>query len=158
VCNPTVADRSGAPDGHSTLYLLVPTPNTGVSHDWQDIAQRLTAKIPALLARAGFTDVEKHIRAQRVWAAPAWRDDFNVFRGAIFNLAHTRDQVGPMRPPVRCKRPSGLYWVGGGTHPGSGLMTILESANLAADYILEDGGRGRLPGWPYVPPVPARYC
>ena len=49
----------------------------------------------------------------------------------------------------------GLYWVGGGTHPGSGLLTIMESANIAADYLAKATGRDGLPGWPYVPPAPA---
>jgi phytoene desaturase len=60
------------------------------------------------------------------------------------------------------KSPSveGLYWVGGGTHPGSGLLTIMESANIAADYLAREAGKGPLPEWPHVPPVeevPARF-
>jgi phytoene desaturase len=43
--------------------------------------------------------------------------------------------------------------VGGGTHPGSGLLTIMESANIAADYLAREAGRGPLPEWPYVPPL-----
>ena len=34
VCNPSVTDRSGAPAGHSALYVLVPTPNTARPVDW----------------------------------------------------------------------------------------------------------------------------
>ena len=41
-------------------------------------------------------------------------------------------------------------WVGGGTHPGSGLLTIIESANIAAHHILRGEGRA-LPNWPEVP-------
>ena len=47
----------------------------------------------------------------------------------------------------------GLYWVGGGTHPGSGLLTIMESANIAADYLTREAGKGPLADWPYVPPI-----
>ena len=35
VCNPCVTDPSGAPAGHSTLYVLVPCPNTANAVDWQ---------------------------------------------------------------------------------------------------------------------------
>ena len=54
------------------------------------------------------------------------------------------------------KSPSveGLYWVGGGTHPGSGLLTIVESANIAAHHLLAAEGR-TLPGWPSVPGIDA---
>jgi len=58
-----------------------------------------------------------------------------------------------MRPSVQSPHVENLYWVGGGTHPGSGLLTIMESANIAANYISERMGRGPLAHWPYVPPA-----
>ena len=105
--------------------------------------------MPKWLAKVGMRGVEKHIKASRAFTAQTWRDDFNVFRGAVFNLSHNWTQLGPLRPKVKSPHVDGLYWVGGGTHPGSGLLTIFESANIAADYL----GKG-LPKWPYVPEVP----
>jgi phytoene desaturase len=29
----------------------------------------------------------------------------------------------------------------------------MESANIAADYLAREAGKGPLPGWPYVPPL-----
>ena len=52
----------------------------------------------------------------------------------------------------------GLFWVGGGTHPGSGLLTILESANIAADYLAQQSGKSGLPKWPYTPGLDARLA
>ncbi len=153
VCNPTPTDPAGAPAGHSTLYVLVPTPNTSRAVDWPTVEQQLIAKIPKWLEKVGIHGIEKHIRAQRAFTAQTWRDDFNVFRGAVFNLSHNWLQLGPMRPKVKSPDVEGLYWVGGGTHPGSGLLTILESANIAADYLARAAGKERLPQWPFVPPV-----
>jgi phytoene desaturase len=34
-----------------------------------------------------------------------------------------------------------MYLVGGGTHPGSGLPVIFESARISAQLLLEDLGR-----------------
>jgi phytoene desaturase len=39
------------------------------------------------------------------------------------------------RPHNKFENIDGLYIVGGGTHPGSGLPTILESGRIAADLI-----------------------
>ena len=153
VCNPTVTDKSGAPEGHSTLYVLVPTPNTSRQVDWAATEHTLRERIPAMLEKVGLKGVRPHIRAERSFTAETWRDDFNVFRGAVFNLSHTWLQLGPLRPHVKSPSTEGLYWVGGGTHPGSGLLTIMESANIAADYLAREAGKGALPGWPYVPPV-----
>ncbi len=157
VCNPTPTDPAGAPDGHSTLYVLVPTPNTSRVIDWQIVEQQLIAKVPQWLEKVGLSGVSKHIRAQRAFTAQTWRDEFNVFRGAVFNLSHNWMQLGPMRPKVKSSDVEGLYWVGGGTHPGSGLLTILESANIAGDYLARAAGMQGLPQWPYVPPVDAPF-
>ncbi len=151
VVNPNVSDPAGAPKGHSGIYVLVPTPNTHEPHDWKRIEAELTRKVPGWLEKVGFRDVAKHIRAQRAFTAETWRDDFNVHRGAVFNLSHTWLQLGPLRPKVRSPDIAGLFFVGGGTHPGSGLLTLVESANIAADYLSKQLGRGPLTGWPAVP-------
>ncbi len=109
-----------------------------------------------MLAKVGLREVRRHLRAERYFTAETWRDDFHVFRGAVFNLSHTWRQLGPLRPRVKSPEVEGLYWVGGGTHPGSGLLTIMESANIAADYLTRAAGKGALPQWPHVPPLPDR--
>jgi phytoene desaturase len=149
--NPTPTDPAGAPEGHSVLYVLVPTPNTHRNVDWKHVEAELTKKVPGWLEKVGMKDVAKHIRAQRAFTAETWRDDFNVGRGAVFNLSHTWLQLGPLRPKVKSPDIDGLYWVGGGTHPGSGLLTIMESANIAAHHLCQAEGKPGLPGWPYVP-------
>jgi phytoene desaturase len=153
VCNPGASDPSGAPAGHSTLYVLVPTPNTAADVDWKATEAALRERIPGMLEKVGLTGVREHVRAERYFTAETWRDDFNVFRGAVFNLSHTWAQLGPLRPKVKSREVEGLYFVGGGTHPGSGLLTIMESANIAADYLSKEAGKGALPEWPYVPPL-----
>jgi phytoene desaturase len=159
VLNAGASDPSGAPAGHSTLYVLVPTPNTGRPQDWPEVQRRMAERIPQWLEKVGIKGLRQHVRAERYFTAETWRDDFNVFRGAVFNLSHTWLQLGPLRPKVRSPHVQGLYWVGGGTHPGSGLLTIMESANIAADFIAKEAGReGGLPGWPYVPPLDDPYA
>lgn len=153
VVNPNVTDPAGAPKGHSAIYVLVPTPNTHGAHDWKTIEAELTKKVPGWLAKVGMKDVAKHIVAQRAFTAETWRDDFNVHRGAVFNLSHTWLQLGPLRPKVQSPHVENLYWVGGGTHPGSGLLTIMESANIAANYVSQRMGRGPIAEWPHVPPA-----
>lgn len=153
VCNPSATDPGGAPEGHSTLYVLVPTPNTSREVDWEQAKRELTARVPGWLEKVGLRDVARHVRAQRAFTAETWRDDFNVYRGAVFNLSHTWTQLGPLRPRVREPRLPGVYWVGGGTHPGSGLLTIFESANIAADYLVREAGGAGLPEWPHVVPL-----
>ena len=65
-----------------------------------------------------------------------WEDDYNVYRGAVFNLAHTIDQMLYFRPHNEFEE-LGCYLVGGGTHPGSGLPTIYESGRISAGLIMK---------------------
>ena len=44
------------------------------------------------------------------------------------------------RPQNRFEEAKNLYIVGGGTHPGSGLPTIFESARISSKLLLADLG------------------
>jgi phytoene desaturase len=46
-----------------------------------------------------------------------------------------------MRPHNRFEDVDGVYLVGGGTHPGSGLPVIFESARISSRLLLKDLGR-----------------
>jgi phytoene desaturase len=64
-------------------------------------------------------------------------------------MAHTLRQMLHLRPHNRFEDLDGVYLVGGGTHPGSGLPVIFESARISARLLLEDFGMDR--GWIDVP-------
>jgi phytoene desaturase len=138
VCNPTIIDPANAPAGHSTLFVLVPVPNTATPVDWAAKAQSYRDLIVSRMPLLGYTDVEQHIVAERHFTAETWRDDFRTHLGAVFNLTHGWSQLGPFRPHIRHSGAGRLYWIGGAVHPGSGLMTILEAAKSAVHFIGED--------------------
>jgi phytoene desaturase len=138
VCNPTPTDSSNAPEGQSTLYVLVPIPHTGHDVDWSQKKQRYRDFIVSQLPLLGFEGIDQHIVSETCYTAHTWEDDYSVYLGAVFNLSHTLPQLGPFRPPIRSEQVKRLYWVGGAVHPGSGLMTILESAKNAANFVHED--------------------
>ena len=69
-----------------------------------------------------------------------WDSRYEIYRGATFNLAHSLDQMLHLRPHNRFEDLEGVYLVGGGTHPGSGLPVIFESARISSKLLLEDLG------------------
>ena len=141
VCNPTPVDSSNAPEGHSTLYVLVPIPHTGYDVDWSAKEQSYRDLVISRLPLLGFDAVEQHIVTETCYTANTWQNDYSVYLGSVFNLSHTWRQLGPFRPPIRSKKSDRLYWVGGAVHPGSGLMTILEAAKNAATFVKQDLSR-----------------
>lgn len=138
VCNPTLVDPDNAPPGHSTLYVLVPIPNTAYGVDWATKQHTYRELILERLPLLGFENVREHITVEKQYTAETWRDDYRTHLGAVFNLSHNWAQLGPLRPPIRSDGARKLYWIGGAVHPGSGLMTILEAARSATQFIIED--------------------
>ena len=78
------------------------------------------------------------------------RSSSDIYRGAVFNLAHGLDQMLWRRPKNRFDEFENVYLVGGGTHPGSGLPTIFESARISSKLLLADVGIK--PDWNGVDP------
>lgn len=142
VRNADVSDPTLSPKGCSSLYVLVPVPNTRASVDWSE--QRAAYRditLDALASRLGLKDLRSHIKAERVIAPVDWEHDFSVYKGATFNLAHNWGQLIYLRPRNKFEEVDRCYLVGGGTHPGSGLPTIYESGRIAANLISRRYGR-----------------
>jgi len=133
--NASITDPTLAPSGKSNIYVLVPVPNNGSGIDWETEKIGFRKKvIEKINAKIGF-DLEKRIVAERVITPADWENEYNVFLGATFNLAHSLDQMLYFRPHNRLSEK--LYLVGGGTHPGSGLPTIYESGRITANLIAQ---------------------
>jgi phytoene desaturase len=140
VQNASVTDPTLAPRGHSGLYILAPVTHQHPNVDWAQEKSSFRNLVLKQIAKAGFTDVASRIRYERVITPADWDTRYEIYRGATFNLAHTLDQMLHLRPNNRFEDLDGMYLVGGGTHPGSGLPVIFESARISSRLLLEDFG------------------
>lgn len=139
VRNASVTDPSLAPAGHSAIYVLVPVANMRSGIEWTpDRTRAYRDKVLARIAsKTSMKDIGAHIVQEKVITPQMWVDEFNIFLGATFNLGHTLGQMLYFRPRNRFEEVGHVYLVGGGTHPGSGLPTIYESARISSDLIDE---------------------
>ncbi len=141
VQNACVTDPALAPPGHSALYVLVPVGNiTPGGPDWPAERARYRALTMERLKLLGVPDLEKRIRYEKIMTPMDWEADLNIHRGATFNLAHNIRQMLHWRPRNRFEDLDGVYLVGGGTHPGSGLPVIFEGARITARLLTDDLG------------------
>jgi phytoene desaturase len=141
VQNACVTDPGLAPAGHSTLYVLVPVGNKhGAGLDWPALQAEYRAKTIDRLGKLGVTGLEKRIVFEKMLTPTGWEQDMAIHRGATFNLAHSLDQMLCFRPHNRFEDVKGVYLVGGGTHPGSGLPVIFEGARISARLLCNDLG------------------
>jgi phytoene desaturase len=136
--NPCRTDPTMAPPGHSALYVLVPVSHQHPNIDWSTARDSYRKVALGQLAKLGLTDIESRIRIERVITPADWEDRMGVYRGATFNLAHNLGQMLHLRPNNRFEDFDRMYLVGGGTHPGSGLPVIFESARISTGLLLKD--------------------
>lgn len=134
-------DPTMAPPGMSSLYVLAPVTHEHGNVDWSTQTQAFRAKVLQQLTKMGLpADLESRIRYEKIMTPVTWRDEMEIYKGATFNLAHNLGQMLHLRPRNRFEDVDGVYLVGGGTHPGSGLPVIYEGARITARLLLEDLG------------------
>ena len=138
VQNACVTDRSLAPGGQSTLYVLLPVTHEAGKVDWAKEAPRYRQLALKQMEKIGLHDVERRIRTEKILTPKGWAADFDLYKGATFSMAHSLDQMLHLRPHNRFEDVGKMYLVGGGTHPGSGLPVIFESARITSRLLLED--------------------
>ncbi len=140
VQNACVTDPGLAPRDHSTLYLLAPVTHQHPNVDWNKERGRYRELLLRQVKKAGYHIDPDRIRYERVITPNDWDTSYEIYRGATFNLAHSLDQMLHLRPHNRFEDLDGVYLVGGGTHPGSGLPVIFESARISSRLLLQDLG------------------
>jgi phytoene desaturase len=136
VHNASLNDASLAPEGKSALYVLVPMPNNDSGLDWPKHCQTVREQVlDSLAVRLGLDDLRQHIECEKIITPQDWESDENVYKGATFSLSHKFSQMLYWRPHNQFEELEHCYLVGGGTHPGSGLPTIYESARISSNLI-----------------------
>jgi phytoene desaturase len=140
VQNASVTDASLAPEGYSTLYVLLPVTHEDVAVDWVKEKPRFRELALKQIGKVGLQDVEQRIVTERVLTPRGWAQEFGLHKGATFSMAHSLGQMLHLRPHNRFEDLRGMYLVGGGTHPGSGLPVIFQSAKISSRLLLEDLG------------------
>lgn len=152
VAVPNRTDSTLAPPGKDSVYVLVPVPHRHPSLDWAIEGPRVRAKVFARLAHEGL-DVEPHLEVERSFTPDAWETEYHLENGSAFGLSMHLRQVGPFRPQNQDRRLRNLFFVGASTCPGTGLPTVMVSAELAVQRIR---AHAETLGMPLRPASPGR--
>lgn len=139
--NPCVTDPTLAPAGHSALYVLLPVTHQHAHVDWNRERARFRQLAFRQLEKIGLAGLERRTRFERIVTPSDWEHTYHIHKGATFNLAHNLGQMLHLRPQNRFEDLDGVYLVGGGTHPGSGLPVIFESSRITTQIMCRDFGR-----------------
>lgn len=146
VQNASVTDPTLAPEGKSALYILAPVPNNFSDIGWENEQEAFRDLVLDIIEeKTEFKNLRDHIEVEKMLTPFGWESDYSVYRGATFNLGHQLSQMMVFRPHNKFEELDKCWLVGGGTHPGSGLPTILESARITANGILKEDGKSGIP-------------
>ena len=138
VCATSVSDPLHAPPGHMNLFVLVNAPALGREVNWGREAAGYRDLILRKLERMGLAHLERHIVYERVITPADLQSRYNASGGAIYGLASNQPWTAFLRPPLRAREARGLFFVGGGTHPGGGIPLVLLSGRAVAERVLAE--------------------
>lgn len=139
---PVRVDPALAPAGHDTLMVAIPVAHIDETalQDWKAIQKQIRKVVLLRLREVGVIDLEEHLKFEVSFTPRDWKRRYNLTKGSTHGLSHNLTQMGYLRPHNRHKTYHNLYFVGASTHPGTGLPTVLVSARLTSERILEEAG------------------
>ena len=137
VHRPTATDKSFAPEGCDSFYVLCPVPNLQLDADWDTEGHALRDRIVVALEKTILPDLNRYI-TDDFWMSPKdFHRDYKSVWGAGFSIAPILSQSAYFRYHNRDPEVNNLFFVGAGTHPGAGVPGVLSSAKVTEKLILE---------------------
>jgi len=143
VHRPTATDKSFAPEGCESFYVLCPVPNLDSGHDWRIEGPRLKEKIIDALDKTMLPGLRESMTADFIMTPQDFADDYLSVAGAGFSIAPHFTQSAWFRFHNRSESIENLYLVGAGTHPGAGLPGVVSSAKAVDQMIAPAQGANR---------------
>ena len=134
VSAPSVTDPSVAPEGYENLFFLIPIA-PGLSGDNEQTREKYFDIILTRLEKAIGENISEHIVYKRSYAQTEFMADYHAFKGNAYGLANTLMQTAILKPSIKNKKVSNLFYTGQLTVPGPGVPPSLISGLVVADQI-----------------------
>lgn len=135
---PSKTDKSAAPPGKESLFILVPLA-PGLE-DTTELRENLYNKIMDDLEEKIDDKIREDVVVKRIFALTDFKDRYNAYKGTALGLSHTLLQTALWRPAHMSKKVDNLYYSGHYTHPGIGVPMTLISSHIVAEEIKERQG------------------
>jgi phytoene desaturase len=136
---PTRSEPAMAPDGADALAVLLPVPNLRAGIDWAREGDRLRDALVADMENTfGLTGLEAAVAVEHRMTPVDFARELDAAHGNAFAIEPTLHQSAALRQPNRDRSLRGLYFVGGGTHPGAGIPGVLLGAEITTALIAAD--------------------
>ncbi|MEM6681032.1 MAG: phytoene desaturase [Pseudomonadota bacterium] len=134
---PTATDRSLAPEGCDTFYVLSPVPQLTGEVDWTERAEPYRQAIQERLESTILPGLSENIATSKLFTPLDFESRLNAPFGAAFGPEPRMLQSAWFRPHNLSEEIENLYLVGASTHPGAGVPSVVTSAKVL-DHIVPD--------------------
>lgn len=132
---PSVTDPSVAPENHENLFILVPIApgledNEAIRMQYLDlIIERIEIKTEQ--------KIKDCIIYKKSFSVNDFISEYNSFKGNAYGLSNILRQTAFLKPKIKHKSLSNLFFAGQLTHPGPGLPPSLISGQIAAKLAIK---------------------
>lgn len=135
MCVPSVTDASLAPEGNENVFILMPLA-PGIE-DNDILREKYFDIICKRLEDVTGINIKPNIIYKKSYCVNDFVSDYNAFRGNAYGLANTLKQTAFLKPKLRNKFLSNLYYTGQLTSPGPGVPPSIISGQVVASEIIK---------------------
>ena len=136
VCCPSQTDHSVAPEGHENLFLLMPLA-PGLE-DNESLREKFFHVMMDRLEKQVDFKIRPYLDYKKSYCVSDFITDYNSYKGNAYGLANTLQQTAILKPKIRNKKLSNLFYAGQLTVPGPGVPPSLISGKIAAEQVIKE--------------------
>lgn len=133
-CCPSKTDKSVAPKGKENLFLLMPLA-IGIQDDETNREKYLAEMLSRIEKHTGMIGLASKIEYQRSYCVNDFLQDYNAYGGNAYGLANTLKQTAVLKPKIRNKKVTNLFYTGQLTVPGPGVPPSIISGKIVANEV-----------------------
>ena len=130
---PSITDKSTAPDDKEAGIFLIPLA-PGLE-DTSELRELYFDKIITRFERLTSQHVKNSIIFKESFCVNDFINDYNSYKGNAYGMANTLTQTAFLRPKLKSKKVTNLFFTGQLTVPGPGVPPSLISGKLVAELI-----------------------
>jgi phytoene desaturase len=134
----SLTDSSVAPENCENMFFLIPiAPDL---KDSEEIRENYFKILLERLKNLTGNDISENIIFKRSYCISDFKKDYNAFKGNAYGLANTLMQTAILKPSLKNKKITNLYYTGQLTVPGPGIPPSIISGEVVAKEIIKTHG------------------
>jgi phytoene desaturase len=130
---PSITDKTAAPDGMESGFFLIPLA-PGIE-DTETLREDYFEKIITRFETLTQQNIKNNIIFKQSFCKNDFVEVYNSYKGNAYGMANTLLQTAFLRPKLKSKKVTNLYFTGQLTVPGPGVPPALISGKLVAELI-----------------------